>query len=200
MPNNRFYKLDYEKQEHILFTALREFMDKSFQAASINQISKKAGLSAGALYYYFDDKEDLLHATTDYALEGLDLSKESLEESFDKYGYWPSIREIIKRRLEFTKKSPEKMRFLQRLILTKDNIELRGQNHALKVFRLIFEYGYDNGYINKDLPKELMFEIHLSLITSINKWELEYHSLPKSINDRLIDNYMIIIKNAIGAR
>jgi TetR/AcrR family transcriptional regulator len=169
MANNRFYKLNIEKQELILNTALKEFMDLNFELASINKISKKAGLSAGALYYYFEDKEDLFLSTIEYALKDIKISINDLEQLFGKYGFGDGITEIIKRRLEFTLHFPEKMSFIQRLILTKDNVESNSQSEILDTFKMIFDYGYNNGYINKSLPKELMFEVHLGMITSINK-------------------------------
>lgn len=200
MPNNRYDKLDYEKQRLILNTSLKEFMDRSYEAASINQISKNAGLSAGALYYYFDNKEDLLHTTIDFALEDLNLTEDLIKDMFDKLGYWSTIKEIIRKRLDFTKRHPEKMRFLQRLIITKDTIEINAKNRVLKLFRIIFDYGYTHGYIKNTMPKDLLFEIHLALITSINKWELEYYrkDVITDTYEDLIDEYLITIRNAIG--
>lgn len=200
MPNNRFYKLENEKQELILFTSLKEFMAKNFEAASINKISKAAGLSAGALYYYFEDKEDLLNSTIEYALDGLKFSKEELFGLFEKMGYWEGITEVIRRRLEFSLQYPEKMSFIQRLILTNDRFESKGKENVLGTFRMLFDYGFDKGFINNSLPRELMFEVHLSLITSINKWELEYADSMNQINNSeyIIQNYIKIIKNAIG--
>ncbi|NLA41759.1 MAG: helix-turn-helix transcriptional regulator [Smithella sp.] len=43
-------------------TALRIFAEKSFQEATISEISKKAGVSEATIYEYFGTKEDLLFA------------------------------------------------------------------------------------------------------------------------------------------
>lgn len=202
MPNNRFYKLDNEKQELILITSLKEFMDKNFEAASINQISKKAGLSAGALYYYFEDKEDLFNSTIEYASKDLILDTQDIDKLIEEVGYWECIAEIIKHRLEYSVSFPEKMSFIQRLILTKDSVESKSKAKLLNTFRILFEYGYDHGFINNSLPKTLMFEVHLGMITSINKWELEYAETEKHIRDygHLINDYIRMIQNGIGAK
>ena len=202
MPNNRFYKLDEEKKELILSTSLTEFMDKNFATASINQISKKAGLSAGALYYYFEDKEDLFNSTIEYASQGLIFNIEDITSLIEKLGYWESISQMIKNRLEYALIYPEKMNFIQRLILTKDSVESNAKANLVNTFRMLFDYGYDHGYIDDFLPRALMFEVHLGMITSINKWELEYTESLNQIKDidLLIQKYIEMIKNAIGVK
>ena len=69
MPYPRFEKLGEEKKQLIIGTALEEFGKRSFDQASLNQISKSAGLSAGALYYYFENKEDLFSSAIQHAFE-----------------------------------------------------------------------------------------------------------------------------------
>jgi len=44
------------------------------------------------------------------------------------------------------------------------------------VFLDIFEYGFNNGYIRIDLPKELVFNIHFNMILCVNKWSLDQQS------------------------
>ncbi len=53
---------DPVKRERILDGAKRVFMRSSFDAASMNDITREAGVSKGTLYVYFDNKEDLFTA------------------------------------------------------------------------------------------------------------------------------------------
>jgi len=39
--------------------AKKEFMEKGFQGASLRSICQKAGVTTGALYFFFQDKDDL---------------------------------------------------------------------------------------------------------------------------------------------
>lgn len=48
-----------DTRERVLTAALAEFAEKGLQAASIEDIAARAGLTKGAVYYYFTDKEDL---------------------------------------------------------------------------------------------------------------------------------------------
>jgi len=49
-----------EKISLIMDVALRLFANKGFDATSVSQIAKEAGISKGLMYIYFQNKEDLL--------------------------------------------------------------------------------------------------------------------------------------------
>ncbi|MBI9012116.1 MAG: TetR/AcrR family transcriptional regulator [Clostridiales bacterium] len=173
MPFSRFDQVNEEKKTIILETALDAFIENSFKVASINKISKNAGLSAGALYYYFQDKEDLFNTTLDYAQRELWNLFGEIETLFETYGYWEGITELVLKRFELNITHPRYMKLFQRVLLSKDAIELEGRNKLMKGFNDIFEYGYKHGYIRTDLPKEFLFSIHFNMTITINQWLLQ---------------------------
>ena len=59
MPKETFYRLPDEKRESIMAAAEREFLENSFEAASINRIIKEAAIPRGSFYQYFEDKKDI---------------------------------------------------------------------------------------------------------------------------------------------
>lgn len=59
MPTQTFLNLDKSKQEKIVFHAIEEFANHSFNEASTNRIIKEAEIPKGSLYQYFRDKKDL---------------------------------------------------------------------------------------------------------------------------------------------
>ena len=61
MPSSTFLNLAPEKQEKLLTAAAREFTERPYNEASINQIVQAAGIPRGSFYMYFRDKEDLFH-------------------------------------------------------------------------------------------------------------------------------------------
>ncbi|MDD3453438.1 MAG: TetR family transcriptional regulator [Bacilli bacterium] len=61
MPTNTFYNLNKNKQEKIINAAIKEFSEKTFTEASINNIIKEASIPRGSFYMYFEDKNDLYH-------------------------------------------------------------------------------------------------------------------------------------------
>ena len=61
MPKEMFNKISKVKQEIFLNAAIDEFTTKSFENASVNSIVKKAKISRGSFYNYFDDIEELFN-------------------------------------------------------------------------------------------------------------------------------------------
>ena len=53
---------DPRKRRQILEGARRLFLSKGFDAASMGDIAREAGVSKGTLYVYFDNKEVLFTA------------------------------------------------------------------------------------------------------------------------------------------
>lgn len=77
-----FLKLPGEKRRSILAAAAAVFARDGYHAASIDSICKKAGISNGALYKYFKNKEDLFLAIID---QGIELVREFYRQ-FDPAG------------------------------------------------------------------------------------------------------------------
>ncbi len=61
---------DPVKRAQIIEGARRVFIDKGFEAASMNDITREAGVSKGTIYVYFANKEELFEALIEEA-EGL---------------------------------------------------------------------------------------------------------------------------------
>lgn len=62
---------DKETRKKLLDSAKQEFLEKSYMKASLRTICKNAGVTTGALYYFFQDKEDLLKQLVEEPLKGL---------------------------------------------------------------------------------------------------------------------------------
>lgn len=50
---------DSETKKHLIECAKAEFMEKGFARASLRNICQEAGVTTGALYFFFHDKDDL---------------------------------------------------------------------------------------------------------------------------------------------
>ena len=76
-----------ETKQKILESAKKEFLEKGFSAASLRTIASNAGLTTGAMYRHFKDKDALFCALVDDAVDfiikaisstGLDFHKHEL--------------------------------------------------------------------------------------------------------------------------
>ncbi|MGN1195708.1 MAG: TetR/AcrR family transcriptional regulator [Acutalibacteraceae bacterium] len=77
MHNNVYHKPTFdnipeEKRKKILDVAVNEFANNGFENANINTIAKKADVSVGSLYKYFDTKADLFLTSVDYGVSSLE--------------------------------------------------------------------------------------------------------------------------------
>lgn len=61
MPKEMFLNIKEEKRQMFIEVAIKEFSTKSFEEVSVNSIIKKANISRGSFYTYFDNLEELLH-------------------------------------------------------------------------------------------------------------------------------------------
>ena len=67
-----FDNISKEKRKKILDVAVNEFANHGFENANINTIAKKADVSVGSLYKYFDTKADLFLTSVNYGVSSLE--------------------------------------------------------------------------------------------------------------------------------
>lgn len=67
-----FDNISEEKRKKILDVAVNEFANNGFENANINTIAKKADVSVGSLYKYFDTKADLFLTSVNYGVSSLE--------------------------------------------------------------------------------------------------------------------------------
>lgn len=59
MPKKTFFNLPIDKKQKIIDAAYDLFIENDYKDVNIRSIAKKAGISIGSFYQYFDDKDDL---------------------------------------------------------------------------------------------------------------------------------------------
>lgn len=75
MKNN----IEYEKRTLLIEAAKKEFREKGYNKASLRSICAKAGVTTGALYFFFENKAELFSAIVEEPVKGL---KKMLTEHF----------------------------------------------------------------------------------------------------------------------
>lgn len=96
-----------EKKVQIREAALELFALEGYHGTSISKIAKKAGISKGLLYNYFDSKEDVIRDIVedgiDKMFESLDLNKDGVLESHELEYYIHDIFDKLKENPGFWK-------------------------------------------------------------------------------------------------
>ena len=62
-------KADRETRELLMESGKKEFLEKGYMKASLRKICADAGVTTGALYFFFKDKEDLFGAISEPPLK-----------------------------------------------------------------------------------------------------------------------------------
>ncbi|MFA9398180.1 MAG: TetR/AcrR family transcriptional regulator [Clostridiaceae bacterium] len=66
-------KQETQTRENLLEVAKKEFMAKGYMGASLRNICKEAGVTTGALYFFFNDKEDLFGSLVAESLNQINI-------------------------------------------------------------------------------------------------------------------------------
>lgn len=100
-----FEKLPVEKQNRILSVARSEFAENGFEHTSIQQIAKKSGISVGAVYKYFENKEMLFSMVVQEGLSSLEEFLLNLSTSEEDILL--KAEKIIRELLAYSRENPE---------------------------------------------------------------------------------------------
>ncbi len=75
-----YSKISDEKRDRIISVALEEFANKGFGGANTNIIAKKAGISVGSLFKYFETKENLFITIVDHGVSQLEVALHNIKD------------------------------------------------------------------------------------------------------------------------
>lgn len=164
MPRPRFEHLEKEKKKAIIDAASREFAEQGYTGASMNRIIGRAGISKGALYYYFNDKEDLFLTVI------LDIHDKAFDAVGDfpdvtsADGFWRAAEDFFRSILGFAFEHP----VFAGLIRSFNTAVTRGElKRPLREFqqphfdfhRHFIRAGQAVGAVRTDLPDDLLFPL-----------------------------------------
>jgi len=68
--NNKINSAPNRKKDEVLEIATKLFLEKGYEGASINEMSRRSGISKETVYRHFKNKEQLFAAVIDHELEG----------------------------------------------------------------------------------------------------------------------------------
>lgn len=98
-----FENIPEEKRRKILDVAVNEFANQGFENANINIIAKKAEVSVGSLYKYFDTKTDLFLTSVNYGISTLDSIIDAIAGSDDDV--MVKLEKLIRIAIDYSRRS-----------------------------------------------------------------------------------------------
>ncbi len=158
MPKQTFFNLPDEKRNTIVNTAIDEFAEYGFEAASINRIVANSGISKGSFYQYFEDKLDVFKHLIDLlAYEKTEFFKDKHPSAtnMDTFQYY---RWMIKTGMEFNSTNPRLVQAISRVMFG-EGLYYQNFNHvrerSTQGLRAMIMQAIQNGEVDPSVDVEL---------------------------------------------
>lgn len=177
MPRPRFLKLSPEKRAHILEVATEEFAEHGYESASYNRIIERAGLSKGAMYYYFDDKMDLYGTVIQAAFQEI-MQGMRPPQGEDVEGFWADLVADYLGTWRMTIEQPRLMALSRGLM---EHPERWRQGPLAEIFAAMTAYtenlierGQAIGAVRQDLETGLLVAVAMGMGEAMDRWSLAH--------------------------
>jgi TetR/AcrR family transcriptional regulator len=158
---------------------MEEFASSGYERASYNRIIERAGVSKGAMYYYFDDKEDLFTTVVQQVLE-LAMGQFTEFPTFERADqFWDATGEFIVNAWAFMKENPEVVGVLKSALMLQASGSSMGAVRELQ--RMYQEWaegflrqGQAVGAVRSDLPFGLLIAVVIAVASAGDRWISEH--------------------------
>lgn len=187
-----FEKLREEKKNIIINAGLEIFSDYGYEQASTDIITQKAHISKGALFHYFENKENFFIYLFNYASNEL-TKKVNPKPPFEKMDIFDYLPYITEQKINLMKEYPFLMSFVMKayeqnylLLKEKGKIDFfeNYQRHSNFIFQEI-----DFSTLKDGISKETF----LSWVAMISQGFVQsYTQFPKEHRERLIDDLYLL--------
>ncbi|MGJ4745017.1 TetR/AcrR family transcriptional regulator [Leptospira sp. SA-E8] len=153
-----FDKIPEEKRTRILSVAIAEFANRGFNNANTNIIAKKAGISVGSLYKYFDTKEDFFLTAVGYGIHQLEKTlEEVLREDSDLFGKIERILRIIQKH---SRENRDIIRLYNEITAEGNSELIRGlssdmESVSAKVYTSLLAEAKKSGSVGKEVDEKI---------------------------------------------
>ena len=107
---SKFNNLKPEKQKQIINAAIKEFVRNGFEKASTNEIVKRANISKGSLFNYFNSKKDLYLYWIEYSSKAIVNLNEEIDLS--ETDLFKRIERVALQKFYVQQKYPQAFEFL----------------------------------------------------------------------------------------
>ncbi|MTV26389.1 TetR/AcrR family transcriptional regulator [Nitriliruptoraceae bacterium ZYF776] len=165
----------------IVQAAAEEFRERGFEAATLESIAARVGLTKGSLYHYIDTKDDLLFAVIELPANRL---LERVEELVVRDAPASSrLRELIHLQVDIFRRSyPAAFVYLQNLARPDHPEAFRDRDHRYVVaIARIIEDGVARGEFALSAPPRLVAYGLLGALGWMQHWYEPEHGLPPDV-------------------
>jgi AcrR family transcriptional regulator len=174
----------------LLAAATRLFAERGYDRTSVQEIVEAAGVTKGALYHYFDSKDDLLHEVYARVLrvqqERLDAFADA-DEPVEKR-LRAAAADVVVTTIENLDDAMIFFRSMHHLSPEK-NRQVRAERRRYhERFRALIEEGQEAGVFSSANPADLVVDYHFGSVHHLTTWYRPDGPMrPQEVADRLAD-------------
>lgn len=174
MPLPRFYKLDPAQRENLLGAARAEMLEHGYEGASFNRVIERAGISKGAMYYYFADKADLYRTVTESVAEEAIAAFGELGPIADAHDYWRELEGMLQRALAWISNRPQLAEIGKSVYANQGGVLDSLRARLLEGVSDLLERGQKAGAVRTDFPLGLLAEAATGMMMGADRWFTEH--------------------------
>lgn len=172
--------LDPAREEDLLIASARHFANAGYAGTSLNAVIAEAGWGKSSFYHYFANKRRLhdhvVRVLTARLLDGVEVPA---VEELPGARFWAAMAELVDALGRAAERHPE-TRYLGEMFHGSPGADdgtlqdLRGQ--VEQWLRRAVIHGRDVGVVRDDLPEELLIELTLGVLRTLDRWAVRHGS------------------------
>ena len=211
MPKDTFLNLPEDKQQKIFKEAINEFADKGYEKGNIGQIAKRAGVSKGSMYQYFEDKKELFMYCMKKAFELSSKYYDYTGDDLEEMSIFDYIYLGFKKAWPMMKQDKELFIFFQK-VASGNNYSIKDDalEFILKASRdymyKVIEKNKEKGFLRSDISTEAIM-LYLEGVSSKFKEKMlltakgegkEIFEMTFEEFDNIIKDMITLLKSGMG--
>lgn len=158
--------------ERLVEVALRLFAEKGFESTSVQDVVSEAGVTKGAMYHYFDSKDDLLAAIYSRVLR---LQMERLTAFVEQDGpvaerVFAAAADVVETTIEHLDSTTVFFRSLHQLSREKAEEVRRERRRYHDDFRGMVLEGQQSGVFREDIQADLVVDFFFGSVHHLPMW------------------------------
>lgn len=185
--------------QRLLSVATRLFAQKGFDRTSVQEIVETAGVTKGAMYHYFDSKDDLLHEI--YArllrVQAERLEKFAVLEAPVAERLHGAAADVVATTIENLDDATIFFRSMHQLDPEKQRAVRAERRRYHERFRSLIEEGCRSGDFRTDIPADLVVDFFFGSVHHLNTWYRQGGQLtPQEVGDHFADLLLASLRPA----
>ncbi|SKC38970.1 TetR/AcrR family transcriptional regulator [Maledivibacter halophilus] len=208
-------KKNLTRKEKLINVAMDEFIENSYDEASLNNILKEARISKGSFYYHFKNKKELyLYIYDQVVKDKISYLNEAMKETMgdiSRKDIFTILRFLGKISLEFAVKYPKYYKLGKRIFEEKNEeikvltIVKAKSDESLILIEKLIKKAINNNELRDDFSVDFITRLLRHLMTNFSticlddmKDEIEGFDLDKILE--VYDSYIDFIENGLGKK